>query len=183
MHPDIGSLVSRCFYDGQLSTPKHVRLARVGAFKRGLMRIDAKGMEKSIEEEPSLCNYGHACVAIDHVKGIRAQWPEKTIMVITFYRKQVEIMQNMWNSVDPAVRFMTVDGSQGKESDIVVLVTVRSNKRGSVGFLRNKARINVAMSRAKDQLIIIAHSPTLRHDDTWASIIAAARGKPPMTVS
>lgn len=33
--------------------------------------------------------------------------------------------------------------------------TVRSNSDGSIGFVGNRRRINVALSRAKERLIII----------------------------
>ena len=86
---------------------------------------------------------------------------------------------------------------QGSEADIVVLVTSRSNAHGSVGFLSMKNRMNVALSRSRQALILVGDatvsppfislsdldrnsrvsrnivSQTLRCDDLWRSIIDA----------
>jgi len=52
----------------------------------------------------------------------------------------------------------TVDSFQGSEADIVILSLVRNNARsgrGALGFLRDRRRMNVALSRAKTQLVIV----------------------------
>lgn len=80
------------------------------------------------------------------------------IAVIAPYRAQVESIRNV---VTPELmRRMeivvdTVDAMQGSEKDIVIFSCTRSNERGAVGFLTNKRRLNVAMSRARNLLVII----------------------------
>lgn len=52
----------------------------------------------------------------------------------------------------------TVDAFQGNEADVVILSLVRNNPRtgvGALGFLRDRRRMNVALSRAKSQLFIV----------------------------
>ncbi|KVU25144.1 DNA helicase [Burkholderia ubonensis] len=49
----------------------------------------------------------------------------------------------------------TVDSFQGSEADVVILSLVRNNPRNALGFLRDRRRMNVALSRAKAQLIIV----------------------------
>jgi regulator of nonsense transcripts 1 len=50
----------------------------------------------------------------------------------------------------------TVDRFQGQEADIVLLdLVVRSNETDGLGFMRDKNRLNVAISRARDVLIVI----------------------------
>ncbi|MBQ5543924.1 MAG: hypothetical protein IIT97_03240, partial [Mycoplasmataceae bacterium] len=54
----------------------------------------------------------------------------------------------------------TVDAFQGKESDVVLVSTVVTDA-SRLNFLNDFRRINVAMSRAKDKLIIFGNSITL----------------------
>ena len=52
----------------------------------------------------------------------------------------------------------TVDSFQGSEADLVIISLVRNNSRtgfGALGFLRDQRRMNVALSRAKSQLVIV----------------------------
>jgi hypothetical protein len=59
----------------------------------------------------------------------------------------------------------TVDGFQGNEADIVVLSLVRNNSgsgASALGFLRDRRRWNVALSRAKSKLVIVGSLAFLR---------------------
>jgi len=52
----------------------------------------------------------------------------------------------------------TVDSFQGSEADLVIVSLVRNNPRAggaALGFLRDRRRINVALSRAKWQLVLV----------------------------
>lgn len=53
-----------------------------------------------------------------------------------------------------AVKVNSVDGFQGSEEDIIIFSTVRSNRNGSIGFLSNLQRTNVALTRARCANII-----------------------------
>lgn len=55
------------------------------------------------------------------------------------------------------IEVCNVDRFQGHEADIVLLSFVRSNAhRGGIGFLDNKNRFNVAITRARYQLLAFA---------------------------
>jgi superfamily I DNA and/or RNA helicase len=59
----------------------------------------------------------------------------------------------------------TVDSFQGSEADVVILSLVRNSGRtgaGALGFLRDARRMNVALSRAKSQLILVGSLAFLR---------------------
>ena len=54
-----------------------------------------------------------------------------------------------------SIDIATVDSFQGRECDVVIYSTVRSNAARKIGFLRDYRRLNVALSRARDLLIIV----------------------------
>jgi hypothetical protein len=55
----------------------------------------------------------------------------------------------------------TVDSFQGGERDLIVYGFTRSNDNGDVGFLRELRRINVAITRARQQLVLVGDTTTL----------------------
>ncbi|GAA5828083.1 hypothetical protein JCM11251_005722 [Rhodosporidiobolus azoricus] len=69
------------------------------------------------------------------------------------------------------VEVNTVDGFQGREKRVVLLSTVRSNRGGYIGFLTDRRRLNVALTRARDALIVVGNKETLRRAaaNEWAT--------------
>lgn len=57
--------------------------------------------------------------------------------------------QNLVSDPNFSVSVRSVDGFQGGEEDIIIISTVRSNKNGKIGFLDNRQRANVALTRAR----------------------------------
>ena len=90
--------------------------------------------------------------------------------IISPYQGQVRLLRRMlkhdgyWKPFRSLISINTVDGFQGQERDIIVISLVRSNESGSVGFLRDLRRMNVAITRARMKLILIGDKQTLcRH--------------------
>ena len=48
-----------------------------------------------------------------------------------------------------------VDSFQGQERDVIIYSVTRSNRDNQLGFLRAEERINVALSRGRDALVIV----------------------------
>jgi senataxin len=107
------------------------------------------------------------------------------IGVISFYNDQVgRIKQKVkernlmrWmNSNNISLQVSTVDGFQGSEKDIIILSCVRSRWVGSnisndIGFLKDFRRVNVALTRAKHSLWVVAHCEMLSRDALWNQLI------------
>lgn len=67
---------------------------------------------------------------------------------------------------------ITIDAAQGRENNFVIMSCVRSNTRHDVGFLSQKKRTNVALTRGKHGLIILANVATLRNEPSWDALMS-----------
>ncbi len=73
------------------------------------------------------------------------------------------------------VEVNSVDGFQGREKDVVIFSTVRSNTQKQIGFLRDYKRLNVALTRARKTLIVVGDSSTLEGQEVWGEYIKYCR--------
>jgi superfamily I DNA and/or RNA helicase len=60
----------------------------------------------------------------------------------------------------------TVDSFQGSEASVVILSLVRSNSSNTIGFLSDSRRLNVAITRAKDMLIIVGDGHNFKQQNS-----------------
>jgi helicase required for RNAi-mediated heterochromatin assembly 1 len=65
----------------------------------------------------------------------------------------------------------TVDSYQGEENDVILLSLVRSNEHTGIGFLDNKNRLVVALSRARRGLYIFGNAVTLTNAESSEQVI------------
>ncbi len=70
-----------------------------------------------------------------------------------------------------AIRISTIDSFQGQEKENIILSLVRSNEEGDIGFLKDYRRMNDAITRAKEQLIVIGDSATIGSDKFYAEFL------------
>ncbi|KAJ0968900.1 hypothetical protein J5N97_021777 [Dioscorea zingiberensis] len=103
-------------------------------------------------------------------------------IICPYTAQVVAIQQKLGKSYDQhgsfSVRVNSVDGFQGSEEDIIIFSAVRSNTAGSVGFLSNVQRTNVALTRARHCLWILGNAPTLTSSGTiWAKLVRDAKNR------
>ncbi|KAK0731617.1 P-loop containing nucleoside triphosphate hydrolase protein [Lasiosphaeris hirsuta] len=122
----------------------------------GKKRIRSRllGESKSNEMEAALVRQ-HVRRLVD--AGVR---PED-IAVVTPYNAQLAILAPLKEAF-PGIELGSVDGFQGREKEAVIVSLVRSNPGGEVGFLGEKRRLNVAMTRPKRSLTVIGDSETVK---------------------
>ncbi len=70
------------------------------------------------------------------------------------------------------LRISTIDSFQGQEKETIILSLVRSNDDGNIGFLKDYRRMNVAITRAKEQLFVIGDSATIGGDAFYNSFLS-----------
>ena len=102
--------------------------------------------------------------AIAKKEGRMGQDERKSIGVISFYGEQVKridrLIGQQVNLSHLTFRTGTVDKFQGMEMDVILLSMVRNNqdKSGDIGFANDYRRLNVALSRARELLVLVGSS-------------------------
>ncbi|XP_073153824.1 uncharacterized protein [Henckelia pumila] len=162
----------RCYLEGKMFGPYSF--------------IDIPGGKEEVDDVGnSIRNMLEVAVTLKIVQKLYNVWnssKEKlSIGVISPYVAQVAAIQDRMNQnygdlESFKVKVKSVDGFQGGEEDIIIISTVRSNKSGSIGFLANPQRINVALTRARHCLWILGNEGTLsRSDSLWEALIRDAK--------
>ncbi len=94
------------------------------------------------------------------------------IGVITPYKDHEEYMKKMIETVE----IKSVDGFQGREKEVIVLSLVRANEREEIGFLKDKRRLNVAITRAKRKLIVVGDRATITGEGIYRRFLEYIKG-------
>ncbi|WNN76652.1 DEAD/DEAH box helicase family protein [Lysinibacillus capsici] len=92
--------------------------------------------------------------------GRMPQDAQKSVGVISFYGEQVKkinrLLQQELQLPHLQFRTGTVDKFQGMEMDVILVSMVRNTpKGGDIGFARDYRRLNVALSRARELLLLV----------------------------
>ncbi len=198
MHVEIMTFPSRSKYDGKLvASPAvaHHTLDDLGVRPdplrpKPLWLIDTAGkdwLEQRTDFEPggSLNNMPafqfdpstfNSCnaerVAAETRRLLSRGVPPTEIAIIAAYSAQARRLRELLKDERAAgVEIGTVDGFQGREKEAVIVDLVRSNESGEIGFLANTRRMNVALTRARRSLIVVADSATLGDHPYYAAFL------------
>ena len=172
MHESIMEFSSREFYDATLladdSVAQH-RLCELAGVTENemtstpLLLVDTAGASCDEEQEPdgeSRRNPQEATLVVDLVqKLLDSGLSPKQIAVIAPYSAQVRLLRSRLDVA--GLEIDSVDGFQGREKEAVVISLVRSNPKQEIGFLGDVRRMNVALTRARRRLIVVADSATI----------------------
>ncbi|KAK6462324.1 P-loop containing nucleoside triphosphate hydrolase protein [Scheffersomyces coipomensis] len=151
--------------------------------------------EKSSDEDTiigdstgSKYNEMESLVVIQHVKKLLACGVSPNyIGIISPYSAQVSLLKKSFQKEQDDSRFAyneieisTVDGFQGREKEIIIISLVRSNDAREVGFLKDKRRLNVAMTRPKRQLCVVGDLELMsqcgiKYLHNWAQFVENAK--------
>lgn len=176
----IGDIISNCFYDTLKSHRKQADdwySDMPYPLNKPVTWVDSGSGELAVnEDEPVKGQYANkheVAVCLHMLKQLaKSECMEKLIAkrsplsphpigVITMYRGQKRMIEEVLSRAEWAaplrdmIKVGTVDSVQGDEASIIFLSLVRNNDKGLQGFLVDASRINVALSRAKDRLVII----------------------------
>lgn len=184
MAPAIGSLVSACFYENVLENGKtdddvpNIYFRLPEKIKSCVTWLDTTSLPNAYHEQGksgSLSNRAEADVIIGILQDLANDETfmnsepvqkcldknEQAIGVICMYGEQKKLIRKKFNerswsdNFRRLVKIDSVDSYQGKENRVIILSITRHDKTYSTGFLHLPNRINVALSRAMDKLIIV----------------------------
>ncbi|XP_035827063.1 DNA-binding protein SMUBP-2 isoform X2 [Aplysia californica] len=186
MHQDIMSWASEQLYQGKLTAHPSVATHLLGDLEEvgesdsdmaatPLLLIDTAGCdlgELDLPEEVSKGNEGEADIVAARVEElVDLGLKPVDIAVIAPYNLQVDLLRIRLLGRYPDLEVKSVDGFQGREKEAVIISMVRSNSNGEVGFLAERRRINVAVTRARRHLTVVCDSETVSHDAFIKSLI------------
>ncbi|CAG8954093.1 hypothetical protein HYFRA_00009197 [Hymenoscyphus fraxineus] len=113
----------------------------------------------------SRVNFHYLAVAFQVVCDlVKAGIPPTEILVVCAYNAQAKALRRCLRLVGrdlyvdvKVVHILSIDSSQGKEREITVVDFVTTMERENVGYLVDKRRINVALTRAMNGRVVICH--------------------------
>ncbi|KAI6654360.1 helicase senataxin-like [Oopsacas minuta] len=179
MHPEICHFPNKTFYQGQLHTCHDIKLKSENILNPYLLFHIFYGQE--ISNKPGqIVNMKEIEFVVALVRELRTKFDPASIGIITPYQAQLRELAKYISKFSENIEIKSVDGFQGKEKDIIIISCVRSkSKTGTIGFLSNPKRINVALTRAKNALYIVGDVDSLKRNPTWNKLIqdAGARDK------
>lgn len=106
---------------------------------------------------------------------IHQGYHESQVTFLTAYSGQVKLLRQELRARNLSAVYVTsVDNYQGQEADIICLSLVRSNPRGTIGFLSTSNRICVALSRAREGLYVMGNASQLEasQNATWRFVLS-----------
>ncbi len=142
-----------------------------------LIFIDTVGAdfyESKLESDQSILNEQEAILLNSVFEKFYSFYPDLTYGILSPYKAQVNFLEEIFikkESLTDNIEINTIDSFQGREKDCIFLSLTRSNDHSEIGFLSDLKRMNVAMTRAKKELIIIGNSETLKSNHFFSKLI------------
>ena len=187
MNKAIMGFPSRWFYNGRLTAAPEVAERTISPIDSPITWIDTSSSgfgEIATGSTVSKSNPQEARLLIhtlkDYVDTIgesRIDDEQMDFGIITPYKAQARLIRRMikmnyfLKRHRRQITVNTVDGFQGQERDVIVISMVRDNGDGTIGFLRDLRRMNVAITRARMKLIIVGSVATLSRHRFYSELI------------
>jgi len=176
MNEKIMSYSNTCFYHSKLKANETVKNWHLtNETYEPIEFIDTAGcdfQETKEHENFGIYNLGEIDIIKKRINLLNLENNDLVIispysLQVSWLKKDVDVLTNF----NPDRCIGTIDSYQGQESDVVVISLVRSNDKGTIGFLKDYRRMNVAMTRAKKKLIIVGDSTTIGQDKFYNQLL------------
>lgn len=169
-HPDISTFVSTAFYGGHLlDSVDPDRMKKPFENKPGIFWVDVDSCTDNAKTLTCTLEADKAVELVDELMNHRGV-PADRIGVIVPFKDQNTLVRHKLNAIDPQSQVLvsTAHGFQGGERDVIVYsLCVRDQLRQSgFEFLKTSTNLfNVALTRAKQQLIIVGDTAAVSNCD------------------
>jgi hypothetical protein len=178
MPAEIADFISASFYRGRLLTEKEHRHTDP-LFASPMAFVDTSSLpDRARRESRTRAAEGrgrkgpfNTCearllarlAAFYHDRG--AEW----VVIVPYLAQRTEVVRHLTPLIGDSelagASVGSVDSYQGGERDVVLYGFTRSNTDGRIGFLKELRRVNVALTRAKTQLVLTGDLSTLLNAD------------------
>ena len=188
MNRQIMQFSSDWFYGGSLKAADEVKVRGILDFDTPMEWIDTSQMDFNEQVQGAGCSKVNVKEAVFFVArleeyvsriGLERILDERIDFgLISPYKAQARYMRQIvkrsavLRQLREVLTVDTIDGFQGQERDVVFISLVRSNDDGSIGFLSDLRRMNVAITRARMKVVVIGNAATLCHHKFYAKLHA-----------
>lgn len=188
MNRQIMQFSSDWFYGGSLKAADEVKVRGILDFDTPMEWIDTSQMDFDEQVQGAGCskvNVKEADFFVARLEEYVSRIGLERILderidfgLISPYKAQVRYMRQIvkrsavLRQLREVLTVDTIDGFQGQERDVVFISLVRSNDDGSIGFLSDLRRMNVAITRARMKVVVIGNASTLCHHKFYAKLHA-----------
>jgi hypothetical protein len=180
MHPEISAFPRQAFYtptgkttDTLLQDSPNVLqrpwpLAKLFAYRSIWVNIPTPPSQSNADGRRQESNQAEAFVVARYILQSVQVHPKASIAVISFYKAQLRLIKETLRQLaedegvpqPKHIEHLTVDSCQGREADMVF---VSFTFAGGSRFVRDPNRLNVALTRARHQLVLVGnHAGMLR---------------------
>lgn len=151
----IGDLISQLFYDGKLESAPNCAQKQPLLFSHHMIFInmdgDASYRETKDSPQSSPYNEREAVVVAQLVHRIRGNYDGRLVIITPYKRQKSKLKKALKGTQNVVIN--TIDAFQGDEADIVIYCMTRSQHK--TAYFSDNARLNVAMSRTRNTLIVV----------------------------
>lgn len=147
------------FYEGRLHSGENCAGKNPLVFGHNLVMIDMKNEPEYAEQQDQNSGPYNPCearAAAMLCRKLREGYSGRIVIITPYKNQKRRIWQEIKKQGLTGINVNTVDAFQGDEEDIVIFCTTRSKK--PTEYFSFSSRLNVAFSRAKHDLVIIASS-------------------------
>ncbi|KAH7910666.1 P-loop containing nucleoside triphosphate hydrolase protein [Hygrophoropsis aurantiaca] len=183
-HPAIIAFSNRMFYDNELITSElhqdTLLESEIVPSHFPVLFHSIVGEERQEANSPSYFNISDASVVkryCDHLTTHDNVLPEEIGIITPYHTQQIKLKELLGSKFTVG----TVEEFQGQERRVIIISTVRSrsqarpldpNIRHTLGFVADRHRMNVALTRARALLIVVGNPIVLGLDYYWREFLS-----------